>query len=557
MVNPGNSMRPGSAHVSALLVIVGLLLLGTAVVYVTGGTSYAFPYVLLIPVLVAAARYRLAGGIVAALAAGLLLGPLMPLDVARGADQTALNWITRVVFFVLLGGVSGWLFAVVGRQSAERERLVREDRPTGLPNRAALEERLEAALRAATLEDGAAPVLYIVRITDFFEALDAVGADAADELAGNTARLIEQAEVDLGRAYRLGAAEIAFVAEREPPERIEAEAAQLKAVGEQPVRVHGVPIRVELCIGAERAGPDDAERPHELIRRTYLALRTAQERNQDYAIYDAAFERPSAETFRLITRMRQALREHQFELFYQPKIRLEDGAVVGVEALIRWHDPEHGIVPPAQFISKVERTSLIRPLTRFALEQACGFARAHPDLTVSVNLSPRNLYDEQLLDKLCALIDQYGIPVARIELEITEGTVAHNPVRAAEYLARLRAHGIPVSIDDFGTGYSSFAYLHRLPVTGLKIDRSFIAEIESDPRVRGVLHCIAEAGHTLGLQVIAEGVETGPQLATVRWVGCDLAQGYYFTHPLPARELEQWISTYQATGSSQRTGGST
>jgi len=218
-------------------VIGGLLLLGTAVVYATGGTTYAFPYVMLVPVLMAAARYETPGGIAAAVAAALLLGPFMPLEVDSGTYQSTANWLTRLAFFVLVGGTGGWLFASVRAQGRVEDRLAREDRPTGLPNRTALEERIEEALGGRPFPERDPPVLFIVRITDFFEALDAVGADAGDALAAATAELIESADLGVGSTYRFSAAEFAFVANNLKDDAIAAKAAAIKEIGEQPVDV--------------------------------------------------------------------------------------------------------------------------------------------------------------------------------------------------------------------------------------------------------------------------------------------------------------------------------
>lgn len=532
-------------EVSTLATIAGLLLLGTAIVYGTGGTGYAFPYVQLIPVLVAAARYQVVGGFVVAILGALLLGPFMPLDVAREIDQSTANWITRMLFFVLIGGLAGFLFTRIRQQDLERDQLARLDRSTGLPNRTALEEHLDETLKRHYFPDKNRPVLYIVRITDFFEALDVVGAEAGDDLARATASMIESAGLGLGKPYRFSAAEIAFVADSLPSDRISSTAAAIKAVGENPVSVGEVHVRVELCIGGERAKLEDAGRPYKFIRRAHIALAAAQERNQDYAVYDPSYDRSTRDTFLLITRLPRALRENQFELFYQPKIRLSDGLVTGVEGLIRWRDPEYGIVPPGQFMSKVELTSLISPLTRFVIHEASLFAQDHPHLNVSINLSPRNLYDKDLLDELCEMIERFESPVSHMEIEITEGTITHNPDSASSHLKRLRDYGIKVSVDDFGTGYSSFSYLHRLPITGLKIDRSFLLEMKTDSRVEGILRCITNAGHELGLEVTAEGIEEQSQLETIRHIGCDIAQGFYFTKPLPASELESWLASYQ------------
>lgn len=534
-----------------IAVISGLLLLSTAIVYVTGGTSYAFPYLQLIPVLVAAARYEIAGGLIVGVIASLLLGPYMPMDVDAGTAQSTTNWLTRMVFFLLLGGMTGWLFAQVRAKDRQHDRLARVDRATGLPNQTALEEKIDATIANQPVLESTPPILFIVRITDFFEALDAVGADAGDELAAGTARLIESANPGLGPAYRFSAAELAFVTGHIAPEELASRAAEIKTTGEDPVNVRDVPVRVELCVGAEKARDEDAGRPYELVRRARLALFAAQDRNQDFAIFEPAFERSTRETFMLITRMRQAIKEEQFELFYQPKIRLSDGMVTGVEALIRWRDPVQGIVPPGQFIPKVERTSLIGPLTRFACHEACLFARRHPGLSIGVNISPRSLYDHRLMDELCEMIERFQVTAPSIEIEITEGTLAHDPGRAAKLLTRLRDYGVGISIDDFGTGYSSFSYLHHLPVTGLKIDRSFMTELNDSRQVKGIIRCIAGAGHELGLDVTAEGVETETQLGIVQKTGCDMAQGYYFTVPMPEADMDQWLADYRPESISQ------
>lgn len=297
-------------------------------------------------------------------------------------------------------------------------------------------------------------------------------------------------------------------------------------------------------MGGAEARIDEVDRRSDPLRRAHLALFAAEERQQGYALYDKAYERANSETFRLITRVREALHQGHFELFYQPKIRLSDGVVTGVEALIRWRDPVDGLLAPGLFIPKVERTSLIGPMTRFAFGQACRFAEDHPDLDVAVNVSARNLYDDELLEELSGMLERLEVPAARIEIEITEGTVTHDPEQAARRLSHLRAHDVRLSIDDFGTGYSSFSYLHHLPVTGLKIDRSFLVEQEDDPRVTGILRCIAQAGQELQLEVVAEGIETEQQLATVREIGCNLAQGFYFAKPQPAKDFDHWLEQY-------------
>lgn len=525
----------------ATLVVVGLFA-GAGLVYMTGGTAYAWPYVMLVPVLIAAAWFHVVGGVLAGLLGGLLLGPYMPLEVAAGEMQATANWVTRLVAYSGLGGFAGALFLRLARSSDDQRRASRTDMETGLPNQAALQEDVAAD------RGGADSHLYrhrttliVVRATDLVEALEAVGADATAEILPRLARRFRDCDACVRGVYRFSNSELAVLVEGVDRDAVAMLARRLQAEGETQVRVHGIPVRLELVAGAAFADERWID-GQALIRRARIALFAAIDQHHSFAAYSPDLESGASETVRLMARLRDGLDEGEFSLFYQPKVRLATGQPHGCEGLIRWITPESGMVSPGRFMPKVESTSLIRPVTRFVAESACQFAGdfgvARP---VSINFSVRNLFDSELLAQLEQLLANSGIRAEEFEVEITEGALIRNPGEAVRLVGKLRDMGVRVSIDDFGTGYSSFEYLRRLPVTGLKIDRAFVRDIDADARARDLLGCMIDAGHALDLEVTAEGIETPEQCAILRELECDFGQGFWFARPMAAAEYTQWI----------------
>jgi len=238
-------------------------------------------------------------------------------------------------------------------------------------------------------------------------------------------------------------------------------------------------------------------------------------------------------------------------LHYQPKVRLSNGDVVGVEALVRWQHPERGLVFPDDFIPMAEHSALIGPLTRHVLDTALAQARAWIDsgrpLPIAVNLSVRNLLDQHLADQVAQLLVAHGVPAELLELEVTESAIMTEPVRARQMLEQLSALGVRVSIDDFGAGYTSLSQLTTLPVSELKIDRSFVMTMITDPGNAMIVQSIIDLGHNLGLTLVAEGVETEEALTTLAGLRCDVAQGYHLCRPLPVPAFDFWCAERTCT----------
>ncbi len=293
--------------------------------------------------------------------------------------------------------------------------------------------------------------------------------------------------------------------------------------------------------------PEHGENAETLLRRADVALYVAKHIQNDFSVYDPAYDRHSVKQLALKAELRTAIEENQLVLYYQPRLDLNESCVASVEALVRWQHPEHGMIPPDQFIPLSEQRGLIGPLTEWviqhALEQHKEWYNTHGiNLKVAVNLSSRVLYDLYLPNKIEKFLINAQLPPAALGLEITEEATMVDPERAMLILKRLDEMGVTLSIDDFGTGHSSLGYLKRLPVDEIKIDRSFVMEMEESDNDAKIVHATIDLSHNLGLKVVAEGVETATSLTMLKTLNCDYAQGFHVSEPIPADELLNWLS---------------
>ena len=276
----------------------------------------------------------------------------------------------------------------------------------------------------------------------------------------------------------------------------------------------------------------------------------AKTRNDGAVVCDAAMDKSSDKSLSLLTELRNAIERNEFRLFVQPKIMLDTGQVVGMESLVRWVHPERGNVFPDEFIPFAEQTGFIRLLTRWVMEKSAELcqqlaAQGH-HLKVSVNLSTRDLLDQDLPVKFADLLARHRLSPASFCLEITESAIMDDPVRAQTTLERLSNMGVDLSIDDFGTGYSSLAYLKRLPVNELKIDKSFVLNMENDEGDTKIVRSTIDLGHNMGLRVVAEGIESEAVWRLLAELGCDQGQGYFMSRPIPGDQLVAWLEKWRA-----------
>jgi EAL domain-containing protein (putative c-di-GMP-specific phosphodiesterase class I) len=275
----------------------------------------------------------------------------------------------------------------------------------------------------------------------------------------------------------------------------------------------------------------------------YVAKRA----NTGFALYTAEQDQHSPMRLAMVGELRRAIETNELSLYFQPKVSLTDNRVECVEALVRWQHPRHGLLGPDQFVPIAEQTGLVRPLARWvldaALRQCNRWRQQHIDMAVAVNLSMRNLHDPEIVEMIRHALTRWGIPPARLIIEITESSLMADAAHALEVLERLRAMGVGVSIDDFGTGYSSLAYLKQLPVGELKIDKSFVAHMANDTNDTAIVRSTIALAHDLGLRVVAEGIEDQQTWELLASLGCDVAQGFFISRPLSVAAFGSWLDS--------------
>ena len=313
------------------------------------------------------------------------------------------------------------------------------------------------------------------------------------------------------------------------------------------IELDGVPVSAEASIGVA-IWPDHGTEMDEILQCADLAMYAAKESHAGIVEYSADLEHFSPARLALVSQLRRAIGSDELVLHYQPKIDLRTRQVVGVEALVRWQHPTRGLLPPSEFLEIAESTGLIDPLTEWVIDQSLSqlvewHALSLP-ITVAVNVSARNLRDGQFPDKVLERLRAHNIAPHYLEIELTETAVIANPARATALLQQLHDAGVRVSLDDFGQGYTSLAHLARLPLSELKIDRSFIAAMQSTRQDNAIVSTVIGLGHQLGFQVVAEGAETDDIVTALTTLGCDTVQGYVFTPPLPADDTLTWIRTH-------------
>ena len=421
------------------------------------------------------------------------------------------------------------------------------DALTGLPNRVLLFDRIAQALQEARRDGTKVGVLFID--LDRFKVInDSLGHSFGDEVLRSVARRLQSGLRDLDTVGRLGGDEFLIVV-RQVTEPADTALVADKVVAHlaSPFAVGGQSFVVTPSIGISLY-PDDAEDPEGLIRCADIAMYNAKEGGRNaYRFVTKEMGAKSRERMDLEGSLRTAIRDGELFLVYQPQVDTTDGRVVGLEALIRWRHPEEGLIPPDRFLPVAEETGLILPLGDWVLFEACAQirrwkARFGLDVPVAVNVSGVQFRDGQLPVKVARALDANGLSGPELEIEVTEGTLIEDVAAAAATLAALKERGVLIALDDFGTGYSSLSYLHRFPIDKLKIDRSFIQDMASGETDASVPRAIVGLGRSLGLSVIAEGVETAEQLQLLRDLSCASYQGYLFSRPVPPDQLETLLA---------------
>jgi diguanylate cyclase (GGDEF)-like protein len=431
----------------------------------------------------------------------------------------------------------------VRQEANERERQALHDSLTGLPNRTLLDSELRNAL--ATRRSYQSLVVMLVDLDRFKEVNDTLGHHQGDALLRLIADRIVEVAPTGALVARLGGDEFAivFITEADKP-GIKAHADALERRLLEPFAFADLVLEVGCSIGIALA-PHDGADPATLLQRADVAMYAAKRGSSSHEFYDPSIDNATPEQLALAAELRRDIARGALLVEYQPKAALPSGDIVGVEALARWHHPQHGFISPEVFIGIAERSGLIRALTDHVLDIAIGqlaqWRLVGFDITMAVNISVRNLLDESLPNTVATALARHRVPASSLTLEITESTLIADPARTIATLNRLSAMGIAIAIDDFGTGYSSLSYLRRLPVDEIKIDKSFVQRMTTDESDSVIVRSTIDLGHNLGLNVTAEGVEDGQTWQLLAAAGCDEAQGFFLRASGPGAQMTRWL----------------
>ncbi len=444
-------------------------------------------------------------------------------------------------------------FSIMRKQVHTRqtalEHQAMHDALTGLPNRSLLYDRVQQAINKTHREQNSM-ALMMMDLDRFKDINDTLGHQVGDQVLEQVAHRLVNTLRDTDTVARLGGDEFAIALPLQDQEYAENMAKKILDSLEKPFQVEGYQLFVGASIGMA-IYPDHGERVEVLLQHADVAMYVAKRGNIGYRIYDSTQDKDNMGRLALSNDLRNALNNEELMVYYQPKLDMKSGLIIGVEALVRWNHPERGFIPPDQIIYIAEHTGLIKQLTHWvvkeAISQCSHWNNRGMKLSVSVNLSTRNLQDQGLIEIVESNLVNYNFPPELLVLEVTESAMMLEPEFASQILTRMDAIGVCISIDDFGTGFSSLAYLRQLPVDELKIDKSFVMNMDKNENDAVIVKSTIDLAKNLGLRVVAEGVEGAETWDLLNILNCDYAQGFYMSKPLPADALEQYVNNYQAS----------
>jgi len=417
---------------------------------------------------------------------------------------------------------------------------------TDLPNRVLFSDRAQQAL-ASALRDKYPVAILMLGLHDFKEINTTLGHYNGDRLLKHVAARLTSVVRESDTVARLGGDEFGILLPRIGGQRDGVTLSQklIRAL-EMPFELDGLSIGIQASIGIT-LHPLHGSDADTLLQRAHVAMNAARKNNSGIMSYEQNLDQHSPQRLTLMGELRQAICRDELMLHFQPKVDIQQQRLTGVEALVRWHHKQHGLIGPDEFIPLAERTGLIKPLTQWVLNQALCQHRSWladgMDISIAVNLSAHSLLDQDLPDMLTGMLSSHEVPHQRLTLELTESAMMQDPQRTMEILNQLNKMGLHLSIDDFGTGYSSLAYLSKLPVGEIKIDKSFVMSMAQNDNNAMIVRTTIDLAHNLDLKVIAEGVENQQTLEMLQAMGCDYVQGYHISRPMPAEKLAAWLQS--------------
>lgn len=520
------------AHLRIVSICVLLLLIAAAggIVYLTGGTEFSFTHLMYIPILLAAFLLDVGGAIAAALLGGFALGPFMPMDVPAGVAQTPFTWIFRTAFFLLIGLIVALMFRRIKRDKERSRQKAFLKEVTGLPNARKLKLDLSELIR-----DRNHFSLLVFRISNLDHINIYVDYSVGEEALFFALEILKNlVEEDL--IYSVYTNEFAVILAGHGIDEACNIAREFLNFFEKPIYINDKPVGLTIKCGISNY-PLHSKDPNDLFKKMERTLDQDVYGRQNIAVYEDSISMRNKAKYETVVSLFEAIKENRFSMVYQPIIHLGRHEMKGAEALLRWDNNQN--MCPGEFIKIAEEAGIIGEITKCVIKNVIDQLKTWQDAgfftKISVNISSKDLRDGSFLDCMTEYMRESGIAPSTLEFELTERVLIENETIVGDLLNRIKNIGIKISLDDFGTGYNSLISLIRLPIDYLKLDKIFMEHI-NQPLVEEIIHL----AHSLGIEVIAEGVETKQQLSLLEKIGCDNIQGFYFSRPLPPEELRDY-----------------
>ncbi len=523
----------------SLIILLVVMLISNEFITNGGGNS-VLSHAMYLPILLAAILFRIPGGLICGLLAGLALrffpgqGPIP----SNLSDPSA--WYFQTGFFMLIGGINGLMVNILENQRKKNEWLFLHNTRTGIPNTEFLYKEIEEAIQKQKYKKGF--YLTVVIITNFFDITNTLGMEFGDRLMHQVVQRLTRQLGSQSEVCQLGLDMLGFIMPNANHEN--AKTLKLLKSLTKSFKIEKIPVYTEVILG-QSIYPPHGEKPATLFQKAVIAAEIAKTDNKQFFVYDAERDNTSVENFELLGQVSNAIGKNQFEFFYQPMIDTKTGRPISAEALIRWNHPTKGMISPLQFIPKLEMTGLIYSLTQWgipeSLKQIADWEKIGININISVNISVKNLQDPNFVDSVEKLLKTCKFAHSKLELEITERAFLVGFDEAINNLERLKALGVSISIDDFGTGFSTLDSLKKCPIDFVKIDQVLIRDILKNEKDRSIVESTINMAKNLGITVVAEGVEDQETYDLLTKMGCDHVQGYFISRPIPENQATAWL----------------
>lgn len=529
------------------IVIIAVIIIGSGFfVYATGGIKYVYSHTMYIAIMLAAYFFNVPGGIVVGLIAGLVLGPLMPLNVVTGEMQTTINWMYRMGIFTVVGIIQGYIFSLVKKQVEELRHLALFNRHTNLPNRTHLLIDLDEIIK--NNDPDIRYALFVIFLDNHAKITRILETDEIDRLNIKVAERLLQATAGRQKVYQILPYSLCILCKIDENDKqcCQRIADAIYDALKTPFEINRVPVFINICTGIAIDKVSQIS-PTYFVQKATVAAQIASEKEIKAWEYHLE-EFDSARTSQvLLGDVLWGLDQHEFSLHYQPIVRLKDREIKSVEALLRWKHHEFGMIPPLEFLPNLEHTSLLYSIHDWEMETALKQLTQWDDFngTLTINLSTRLLLDDSWINKFENLLDTYKIDAGRIVFEITETAIMKDIENSRVAINQLKRMGSLIAMDDFGTGYSSLGYVQILPVDHLKIDRRFITDVHSSTKNQKIVRMALSLAKSIEVETVAEGIESQVDYDWLLKEGCTYGQGFLMGKPMPGCVLINWIKDWK------------